>query len=506
MNSSILYAVLTPFFCVLVLGLLTLLPWLRNRNYHGYVALASSATTFVGALCTAFALHVNASVAIGGNAALSYHLGGWEPPIGIEFRVDWLNAFMLLLVSFSCLISTISSFSDIASETADRRLRWYSLALLFQTGISGMIATGDVFNVYVFLEVAALTGYALLSFSGGKAFVATLHYLLIGSVGACFYLLGVGYLYSKTGTLTMTSVLEALARAPEESVGAKAGALLCFLGLAIKLGMFPFHGWLPNAYTFASKHASSLVAPLATKTAMYVAIRLTLSVFPMGWAFLHSLSSLVVGLASIGILIGTLLALQQKCFKRMICYLMVAEAGYMMGGLWLGNAIGMTGATYHMLVDGLMTLCLFLILSIITSSTSTTTFVDLKGVFKDRPIVLAGFLVVAFSMVGIPPFPGFYSKFMLLIAGMQSSQWFFALALLASSLGNLILFLRVFEIGYFSEKRGLSAGTLPHYPLQALALSAATIALITLGILNYPMTNLIRTVVTPSQTTLYKAQ
>jgi multicomponent Na+:H+ antiporter subunit D len=487
MTSVVLFAVLTPFFAAVLLGIVHRLPVIGERNVQGPISLFATALSVTGGALTLSEVvhHYNSS----GDAkvALSYHLGGWQPPLGIEFRLDGVNALMLLLVGVVCLVACISSYHEVARESKIKRLQWCSLALLFQTGVSGMIATGDLFNVYVFLEVAALTGYALLSFTGGKSYVSTLHYVLIGSIGACFYLLGVGYLYAKTGTLNMANMQLLLAGELRASAAVKTAALFCFLGMAIKLGVFPFHGWLPNAYSYSSNRATALVAPLASKTAAYVAVRLAISVFPS----VLVTSQTIVYCASFGIIAATVMAFRQNSLKRMICYLMIAEAGYLVGGLFLGNSTAMLGTAYHIIADGLMTLALFLAVMATMPSRSAAGS-EGCGVFAlsptGHPYAFALFLLASLSMIGVPPLPGFYSKWLLIQGGGVAGNWPFIAALLTSSIGNLALFLRQFERGYFGHLDEVSHLETTRGWLATLGLWLSGISLVAYGVFNSTIT------------------
>jgi len=294
------------------------------------------------------------------NSPLHYYLGDWQPPFGIELVIDHLSGMVLVLISTIAFLTAVYSLHPVRKDIPDRIHHYYTLYCLLVSGLLGMVATGDAFNLYVLLEISALSSYALLASSRGRAYFSTFKYIIMGTIGACFYLLGVGYLYIKTGSLNMADLSGLLASdIMLESVTIKIGFILIIIGIWIKMAFFPLHGWLPNAYTYASSTTSSLIAPLMTKVSVYIMIRLMFSVFSVQFVF-HTLQyhQVVIWMACVAIIFGSISALSQRNLKRMLCYIIVAEVGYMVGGVWLANESGLTGAVYHIFADGMMTLCL----------------------------------------------------------------------------------------------------------------------------------------------------
>ncbi|MBW2318774.1 MAG: monovalent cation/H+ antiporter subunit D family protein, partial [Deltaproteobacteria bacterium] len=290
-----------------------------------------------------------------------YRLAGWDPPWGIAYYVDHLNGLVLTVVSVVALVNLIASKKSIEQEFPEKMGAFYTLYVLLVTGSLGIVVTGDAFNLYVLLEIAALAGYGMLAMGDkDRAPLATLNYLYMGTIGACFYLLGIGYLYIVTGSLNMVDIARLLPPI-YQSKAVMAAFIICMVGVWLKMAFFPLHAWLPNAYTHAPSAASSLIAPLATKVMIYVMIRLILTVFTPEYAFtVLSVSKAIVWLAVIAIVMGAFLALKERSLKKMLTYIVVAEVGYMVGGAWLGNKAGMTGSILHIVNDALMTLCVFL--------------------------------------------------------------------------------------------------------------------------------------------------
>jgi len=378
-----------------------------------------------------------------------YKLGGWSPPMGIAYYIDYLNGLVLPVVSIAALINLISIKRIVDQQFPDKAGPFYTLYLLMVTGLLGIVVTGDAFNLYVLLEIAALTGYGLLAMGEERASLATLNYLYMGTIGACFYLLGVGYLYIVTGSLNMVDIARLLP-ALYQSKAVLAAFTICMVGVWLKMAFFPLHAWLPNAYTYANSAASSLIAPLVTKVMVYVMIRLILTIFTTEFVFTTlAVSDAVVWLAVIAIVMGAVLALAERNLKKMLSYIVVAEVGYMVGGVWLGNRDGMTGAILHIVNDAIMTLCVFMVVGNIVYKVRGYAFEDLKGLFRKMPFTMGALVTGAMSIIGVPPTCGFFSKWYLIVGAISAGHYGFMAALIFSSLVNVVLFFRVFEICYY---------------------------------------------------------
>ncbi len=385
---------------------------------------------------------------------IRYHLGGWEPPFGIELRIDGLNALVVVVVSSVSLLAAIYSKRTVLAENGDKVSQFYSLFLLLATGLLGMVLTGDAFNLYVLIEIAALTSYALIAMGPKRATLAAYKYVIMGTIGASFYLLGVGYLYIKTGSLNMVDIQEQLvARDLAGSPAIMVSFILITVGVWIKMAFFPLHAWLPNAYCFSPTTSSCILAPLVTKVMVYVMVRMMLTVYGAEYTFAHlEWSRIIVWMAVLAILAGSISALGQTNLRKMLSFLIIAEVGYMVGGVWLAEEMGMVGSIYHIISDAFMTLCVFLFAGIIISKTGKTDLNALDGMFKKMPLTMVGFLAGAFSLIGIPPTAGFFSKWYLIQGGINSGRWEYVVALLISSLINAVLFFRIIEIAYFGVK------------------------------------------------------
>ncbi|MFP4533287.1 MAG: proton-conducting transporter membrane subunit [Desulfobacterales bacterium] len=413
-----------------------------------------------------------------------YRMAGWDPPWGIALHIDHLNGIILILIALVAILNMIAHRSAAASQYANQLGAFYALYLLFVTGLMGIVITGDTFNLYVLLEISSLSGYALLGMGGGRATISSLHYLFLGTIGASFYLLGIGYLYIMTGSLNMADIAGILPTLESVSL-IKVSFILCIVGLFIKMALFPLHTWLPNAYAYAPNPAASLIAPLTTKVMIYVMIRLILTVYQPDFAFIQmEIAELVQWVAVIAIIAGSVLAYKQNKLKRMLAYIIVVEVGYMVGGFWLGNAAGMTGAVLHILNDAMMTLCVFLAAGAVMSRIQFDEFRHLQGLFAKMPFTMIAFVVGALSIIGVPPTCGFFSKWYLISGGLNAGQYAFVAALVISSLVNVLLFFRVIEISYFepfSSHHGHNHH--PKAPMQEASLDMLVPLMITAGLL-----------------------
>ncbi len=400
-----------------------------------------------------------------------YRLGGWDPPWGIAYHVDHLNGLVLAVVSVVALLNLIASQKSIEQEFPNKTGPFYALYVLFVTGLLGIVVTGDAFNLYVLLEIAAITGYALLAMGEDRAPLASLNYVFMGTIGACFYLLGIGYLYIVTGSLNMVDMGRILPSL-YQSKAVLTAFFICMVGVWLKMALFPLHAWLPNAYTYAPSAVSSLIAPLMTKVMIYVMIRLILTVFTPKFAFSTlALNDSIVWLAVISIVMGSIFALSERNLKKMLTYIIIAEVGYMVGGIWLGNRAGMTGAILHIVNDALMTLCVFLAVNNIVYRVKGYRFGDLKGLTRKMPFTMGAFVVGALSIIGVPPTCGFFSKWYLITGGIQAGHYGFVAALLFSSLVNVILFFRIIEFGYFEPFTDRHGHGSPVKPINEAPLS-----------------------------------
>src|SRR6056297_3354386 len=203
---------------------------------------------------------------------LHYRMAGWEPPVGIELNLDALSAFVITMIALVSLLVCVYAGTAVRRENPERESTFYGMLLVMLLGLTGMVITADLFNLYVWFEVSSLAGYALMAVGHKKAPVSAFRYLLLGTLGASFYLLGVGYLYVLTGSLNMFDVAGRLGEL-QSNPALWISVVFMVGGLGLKMALFPMHLWLPDAYTYASSTSTAIIAPLMTKVSAYVMIR-----------------------------------------------------------------------------------------------------------------------------------------------------------------------------------------------------------------------------------------
>jgi multicomponent Na+:H+ antiporter subunit D len=443
-----------------------------------------SLVTFIAFLISIFNLQTVIS-----SGTISYTMGGWEPPWGIEYRIDYLNAFVSIVVIFIIFIVSIYSRKSIENELPGKTVPFFIIFLLLTAGLQGLIVTGDIFNVYVFLEISSLAAYALIAVGSNRnALMASLNYLIIGTVSASFILLGIGYLYMVTGTLNMADMANILPAAFDERPKVVLAAFAFFLvGFSIKVGLFPLHTWMPDAYSQAPSAVSALLASTFTKVAAYVMVRFMITIFKPDFIISTVNANIILAwLAAIAIIAGSVLAIAQTDFKRMLAYSSVSQIGYIILGIALLNQMAMTGGIIHIMNHGIMKAALFMVAGAIIYKTGIRNINDFKGLGKTMPYTSAAFTLVALSMIGVPPTVGFVSKWYLALGAIEADMWVFVGVIMLSSLLNIVYFWRVFENMYFYRAEGGKVDEVPLSMLLPILILAALTFLLGLLAL-YPL-------------------
>jgi multicomponent Na+:H+ antiporter subunit D len=383
---------------------------------------------------------------------ISYAEGGWRPPWGIELRLDLLNVLVLLIVTAICAIVLTASPRSLDQEVwREHHHKFYALYLLCMTGLAGMTITGDAFNIFVFLEISSLSSYALISQgTTRRALTSAFQYLVMGTIGGTFILLGIGLIYMTTGTLNIADMAVQLAAVgPNRTVLV---ALACIgIGTGIKLAVFPLHIWLPNAYTYAPAIVTAFLAATATKVAYYVLVRFIFSVFGADLAFGLRLDAVLMPLALAAMFAGSTVAIFQDDIKRMLAYSSVAQIGYMVLGLSLASVSGLTGGLVHLFNHALMKCGLFLVMAAVVLRVGSTRLEAFAGLGRKMPLTMAAFVVGGLSLIGVPLTVGFVSKWYLVMGAIEGGLWPVAVLILLSSLLALIYIWRVVEVAYFRQ-------------------------------------------------------
>ena len=387
------------------------------------------------------------------HGTISYALGGWAAPLGIEYRVDLLNAYVLVLVAaMGAVVLPFPLHRRQVRIPQERHFLFYALFLLCLAGLLGIAITGDLFNVFVFLEIASLASYALIRLgSDRRALTAAFSYLVMGTVGGTFLLIGIGLVYQMTGTLNMADLADRLQPVLGTRTVWMAFAFLV-VGTSIKLAAFPLHQWLPNAYTFAPSMVSAFLSATATKVAYYVLVRVIFTLFGVAFVFERiGLSSLLLPLSLVAMAVGSLAAIYQTNIKRLLAYSSIAQIGYMTLGLSLANLNGLTGGLVHLFNHALIKGGLFLVVGCALARVVSTDVEALRGLGRKMPLTMAAFVVGGLSLIGVPGTVGFVSKWFLVLGALDQGLYFVAFLILVTSLLAVVYVWRVVEIMYFQE-------------------------------------------------------
>ena len=369
---------------------------------------------------------------------ISYHMGGWEPPYGIELRVDALNAVILALVGVMGMLCVVFALPSVGDEIEEgKQALFYSAFLVALAGLLGVTITGDAFNVFVFLEISSISTYTIIAMGAGKdrrALTASYNYLILGTIGATFFVIGVGFLYMATGSLNMADIGQILQEQGHSRVTQAAFAFIV-VGLGLKAAMFPLHVWLPNAYAFAPNFVTAFLASTATKVAFYALIRFLFSVFHPDTAFVEmSFTWVFAAVGVIAMMVASTQAIFQTDARRLLAYSSVAQVGYMMLGLGMGTAAGLSAGLLHLINHAIMKGALFMALGAFALHFGVRQVRDLNGLGRTMPVSAGAFTIAGLSLVGVPLTIGFTSKWYLITAALERDWWWAVAALIISSL------------------------------------------------------------------------
>ncbi len=387
------------------------------------------------------------------DGVISYAVGGWPPPWGIELRIDAANAFILLAVTAVSTLVLLYSKDSIEKEVdSSAHALYYTAHLLCLAGLSGILVTGDAFNLFVFLEISSLATYTLVSLaSDRRCLTAAFRYLVMGTIGATFILIGVGMLYMKTGTLNMLDLAERI-HVYESSRTINTGLAFIMVGVSIKLALFPLHMWLPPAYTHAPSAVTAFLASTATKVAVYVMIRFIFTVFGADHVFEEmGMDLILMALAIVAIFKCSYMATVQSNVKTVLAYSSVAQIGYMILGVSLVSVTGLMAGLIHIFNHALMKGALFMAVGAVFYRLGSVDIQAFRGLGKHMPLTMAAFTLAGLSIIGVPLTVGFVSKWYLVTAALEQNHWLIAGLVLAGSLLAVVYIGRVIEAAYFQK-------------------------------------------------------
>lgn len=413
--------------------------------------LAWAAATVASLFASAISISLTIGVLTG--TSYQYKMGSWEPPFGIELRVDAFSALMLLVVTGASTIALLAARQSVDDQIeTERQPLFYAAWLLALAGLAGIVVSADAFNIFVFMEIASLASYVLVA--GGpdrRALPAVFKYLIMGTIGATFYLIGIGLIYLMTGTLNLADI-EVRIQDVADRKPILAAAAFITIGLALKAAVFPLHLWLPNAYTFAPHSVTIFLAACSTKVQLYVLLRMNFVVFQANLEGQDiQFSTFLMPLAVLAMLVGSAVALFEKNFKRLFAYSSVAQVGYIMLGASLISQAGLTASTIHLFNHALAKGTVFIVAASLAMRFSGLRLADLAGAGRQMPWTMGAFVIGGLSLIGLPGTAGFISKWYFISAVLKEGTLGIALAvvIVVSSLMAVVYVWRVVEAAYF---------------------------------------------------------
>ena len=420
-----------------------------------------------------------------------YAFSGWTAPLGIEWVADGLASVILVLLSVLGLLGVVFTGPTSPKALGGRIVNYYTLILLFFSALTGIVFAADFFNIFVFLEVAAISSYALIGVAGGRALFAAFRYLILGTIGASIYLLGVSYLYAVTGTLNMADMADKL----PFLLGSKAlvgGLLFIFIGLGIKMALVPFHSWMPEAYAYAPDSVSPIMASLLTKIVLLAWVRIIYWVLNASIAIFDiPILQLVAVLGALAAVIGASLALAQRDIKMMFAYGGVSHIGIILIGIGQGNQTGFVGGIFYLLNDAVMQAALFFLAGVAFCHYGVRTIDDLGRVGKQAPWLTGSLIVVGLGMIGLPPTGGFFGKWNIILGALEADNYVSVAAVLLATLLTLAYFVKLFE-GIFRQTSTRLDVQFGEFPLSfKMTLGVTSAAIMLLGLFSSPIVQLL---------------
>ena len=424
------------------------------------------------ATVTAFIMSCLIAATVFGGETIVYEMGGWPAPYGIVLHIDALSALIAMLVTGASSAALIFGKKSLADEVGEEIApAFFAAWILCTAGLTGMVYTGDAFNIFVFMEISSLSTYILVSAGPDRrALVATYRYIIMGTIGATFYLIGVGFLYMATGSLNTVDIAARLADVTDVRLLLVAAGFIT-VGLALKAAVFPLHSWMPNAYTFAPNVVTVFIAAVSAKVSLYVLMRIDYAIFYKNIPNHElQLALLLVPMGVLALIVGSMLAIYEKNLKRLLAYSSVAQVGYIVLGISMASVAGLTAAITHMFNHGLIKGGMFMAVACLALRYRSVNIANLAGAGRAMPWTMAAFVIGGLGLIGVPLTPGFISKWYLVLGAMEKGGLgaFLVVIILLSSLLAVIYVWKVIEVAYFREPRANAVPITGEAPLSML--------------------------------------
>ena len=420
-----------PFFVIVPLAAGFFIPVFgkKIKPLGGAVSVAATAALLILSANDAYLL-------FGSGRMLVCNVSGWQAPFGIPLVADGLTCFMLVIVNTTAFLVSLYATEYVKRYTDP--WKFFSLFMLMVAGMNGVLISGDLFNLYVFLEVAAVAAYALVAFGAeAEELEAAFKYAVMGAVGSSFIVLGIAFVYSSASTLNMADISTTLSGTAASRIPALFASVLFLMGFGLKAALMPFHAWLPDAHSSAPTPISAMLSGLLIKVlGVYVIIRIFFNVFGMS----EKLSMILISLAVLSMVAASLMAFGQTDLKRLLAYSTISQVGYIMLGLGVGTPLAIMGALFHLFSHSISKALLFLSAGAVEDIGGTRDLNKMPGVLARSRVTGYTNLIGSMSVCGIPPLSGFWSKIIIIFACIQADRPM--LAFTAAAVGML-------TIGYY---------------------------------------------------------
>ncbi|AHC38957.1 proton-conducting transporter transmembrane domain-containing protein [Ehrlichia muris] len=422
---------------------------------------------------------------------IKYSVGGWVVPYGIELKVNIFNSTMLLLVGFVAMMSILYGIYPNSKEINVSTIpSFYSIFLLCFSGFLGILVSNDVFNIYVFLEISSISSYILVAMGKDKtALVAAFDYLVIGTIGATFYLIGVGFLYAITGTLNVGDlflIIQGKSLATNKAI--QVGLLFIAVGLFIKAALFPFHKWLIQAYSYAPTFISVFFSGVSTKVMIYLVMKVIYDIFKAQLVLLTLPFNIVfMVFAVLSVVFASVFAMLSNNMKRIFAYSSVAHLGCIIFAVGLNTYYGLIAAVTYIINHSLVKSALFMVMGSISYNCGSLDLKDCVNVWKNMPKIALPFVILCISLIGMPITSGFISKWYIFDAAIKANFWLGVIVLLVGSGLSVVYVWHIIEATCFksSDRQVKKLFEIPN--VMVLCIWVMAISSIILGLYPVPL-------------------
>jgi len=423
------------------------------------------------------------------NGIVTLNMGGWDAPFGIVLVVDYLSALMLMVSSLILIAVSLFAIRFLPDDIPLPRFYFFFFTLTM--GMNGAFITGDVFNLYVWFEVMLISSFVLITMGKKKEQLeGGIKYLALNLVGSFLFLAGLGLLYGKTGTLNMAHLAEIL-KNDDEALLMNTSSILFFVAFGIKAAVFPLFFWLPSSYHTPNITITSLFAGLLTKVGVYTLIRFFTLFFVHDQQFWHNLLLIVAGLTMVT---GGMAAASYYETRRILSYHIISQIGYMIMGLGIFTPLAIAGAVFFTLHNMIAKTGAFLASGMIAKMKGTYHLKEVGGLYKQNPLLAVLFIVPAFALAGVPPLSGFFAKFMLIKAGIESGSYIITTVALLTGLLTLYSMIKIWNEAFLKKQpenhenqESIKLNWADYVPLVILATASVLMGIFAATVFTYAM-------------------